>query len=153
MQIYIPLWFYSNRYKGEEIMSSSAIYIPLWFYSNLTSSLNFPVEVKFTFHYGSILIEEGLIVPSTIVSFTFHYGSILILTKSTTEVLSSSFTFHYGSILIKTIMVSIPYTAIYIPLWFYSNESCIDIILTNNKFTVHYGSILMLCSKNCYNNI
>ena len=59
-------------------MSSSAIYIPLWFYSNLTSSLNFPVEVKFTFHYGSILIEEGLIVPSTIVSFTFHYGSILM---------------------------------------------------------------------------
>ena len=57
--IYIPLWFYSNMAKNLLNQINSGIYIPLWFYSNTMLILFFLCNFKFTFHYGSILIEIG----------------------------------------------------------------------------------------------
>ena len=54
------------------------------------------------------------------------------------------FTFHYGSILIDNTHDISHLSDIYIPLWFYSNESIKKIFEERKKFTFHYGSILIL---------
>ena len=78
-----------------------SIYIPLWFYSNDTETTTVFKYPKFTFHYGSILIEPPKNIYSNPVLFTFHYGSILISISRITECFFIIFTFHYGSILIR----------------------------------------------------
>ena len=57
--------------------------------------------IKFTFHYGSILIMLGLIIKVIVNIFTFHYGSILIIFDIQLQQMAIIFTFHYGSILIN----------------------------------------------------
>ena len=99
MQIYIPLWFYSNDY-GEYIdmglnkftfhygsilirktyMKSAniKIYIPLWFYSNFLPPVSLfhllLIYIPLWF-YSNDLKNLRHKRPST---FTFHYGSILM---------------------------------------------------------------------------
>ena len=63
---------------------------------------------------------------------------------------SSLFTFHYGPIQ----MLEFPYfskkvTLIYIPLWSYSNMSCIFSSPFLKRFTFHYGPIQMTHNKLC----
>ena len=119
------------------------IYIPLWFYSNTTPPYLLWAAKKFTFHYGSILIlihlkkfkMTPIYIPLWFYSnynnqlrqfyrdlFTFHYGSILINLTNPTALITNRFTFHYGSILIYHINYLNSYKIIYIPLWFYSND-------------------------------
>ena len=70
----------------------------------------------------------------------------MVLFKFTTSSNSKSyyivFTFHYGSIqiLCSTYKVVCSYN-IYIPLWFYSNDTYKKIQTQSLKFTFHYGSI------------
>ena len=60
--IYIPLWFYSNQKRSLSIQPTTYIYIPLWFYSNVfAGAVNLAVYL-FTFHYGSILMNQKLIL-------------------------------------------------------------------------------------------
>ena len=98
------------------------IYIPLWFYSNINTPAAKITTKIFTFHYGSILINQPSFPCVPCLIFTFHYGSILI-----SEALRSSAS----------------YSVIYIPLWFYSNSFPFDLDLVQDKFTFHYGSILI----------
>ena len=75
----------------------------------------------FTFHYGSILIKIYFLKLLHYTRFTFHYGSILISTSIPTKDFIDKFTFHYGSILITNNILNDSLDMIYIPLWFYSN--------------------------------
>ena len=99
--------------------------------------------ILFTFHYGSILISFATNVYAYTASFTFHYGSILIQGKSRVHNRAVIFTFHYGSILIYKINTSNSNNPIYIPLWFYSNETSNSQNGKTVKFTFHYDSILI----------
>ena len=57
-QIYIPLWFYSNETIKTINSSHTIIYIPLWFYSNDNRKIIMRNSIRFTFHYGSILMRQ-----------------------------------------------------------------------------------------------
>ena len=60
--IYIPLWFYSNTNTPAAKITTRIIYIPLWFYSNKYPYFEHHSSSKFTFHYGSILIYQTLLI-------------------------------------------------------------------------------------------
>ena len=103
IEIYIPLWFYSNIIRGIVIVSINVIYIPLWFYSNLSVPASRSGSIYlFTFHYGSILIclhlrntcESKIYIP-----LWFYSNVTTIIQKNKRNI----FTFHYGSILIRRI--------------------------------------------------
>ena len=57
--IYIPIWFYSNRKWTNEDDAHLAIYIPIWFYSNDVQGLFDAMSIAFTFQSGSILIQAA----------------------------------------------------------------------------------------------
>ena len=57
-------------------MKSGCLYIPLWFYSNCKARIRASCRSSFTFHYGSIQIDNFLEFVYFVDYFTFHYGSI-----------------------------------------------------------------------------
>ena len=73
--------------------------------------------------------------------FTFHYGSILMNTNRLKLKGKLQFTFHYGSILIPTADTQVGIYVIYIPLWFYSNNISIN-ILKINVINLHSTMVL-----------
>ena len=98
-KIYIPLWFYSNFFTRKFLCYHNGIYIPLWFYSNKNIVYVDTDSCKFTFHYGSILIQQ--IRPNRV--FIIIYIPLWFysnLWEKLSKDYESRFTFHYGSILI-----------------------------------------------------
>ena len=82
-----------------------------------------PINLNFTFQYGSTLIECYKVTSLLILFFTFQYGSTLI--RGTWKKWSC-------------------YSTLYIPIWFYFNlipVYCINVYKYN--FTFQYGSTLM----------
>ena len=99
INIYIPLWSYSNLFRCHSPLDQCLIYIPLWSYSNSDWAAGEYRRGSFTFHYGPIQIRFIFFVPfihtylhSTMVLFKFW--------SSSSDAIQSS---------------------IYIPLWSYSN--------------------------------
>ena len=83
-----------------------------------------PINLNFTFQYGSTLIECYKVTSLLILFFTFHYGSTLI--RGTWKKWSC-------------------YSTLYIPIWFYFNlipVYCINVYKYN--FTFQYGSTLIV---------
>ena len=74
-QIYIPIWFYSNRPSHNNFARANTIYIPIWFYSNPSSIIPyFPsftrtifVDPTFSLHFlrifDKILYRIFLFIP------------------------------------------------------------------------------------------
>ena len=141
------------------------IYIPLWFYSNCQLFIRHIPYPVFTFHYGSILISTSATCLAVLSSFTFHYGSILIWTcflfffderiyiplwfysntiKDCRRYFGAVFTFHYGSILIYFHQRFLNIACIFT---FHYGSILIDVSSTRLSdvyvFTFHYGSILI----------
>ena len=98
--LYIPIWFYSNKYAGYMPVTSELslhsnlvlfklyplrviyyhilLYIPIWFYSN-TDATNIVIErYAFTFQSGSIQIVGNTTSQYYQDHFTFQSGSIQI---------------------------------------------------------------------------
>ena len=102
------------------------------------------VLIIFTFHYGSITMNNAQAIVLIANTFTFHYGSItieyMILFKSGL----STFTFHYGSITILMLIITNKCKLIYIPLWFNYYDDVGFVYKIHCIFTFHYGSITIL---------
>ena len=78
LQLYIPIWLYSNQAPKKPLTKLSKLYIPIWLYSNTIIFVFSAYPVVFTFQYGYILILMTVISVMKISLFTFQYGYILI---------------------------------------------------------------------------
>ena len=116
-----------------------------WSYSNGEDLLDMEVDIKFTFHYGPIQIEEELGENDFIAIYIplwsysneqwtrirlrlcVHLHSTMVLFKSFSSFILTrtlTFTFHYGPIQINfTCYTFSLFSGIYIPLWSYSNKN------------------------------
>ena len=115
-----------------------------WSYSNGEDLLDMEVDIKFTFHYGPIQIEEELGENDFIAIYIplwsysneqwtrirlrlcVHLHSTMVLFKSFSSFILTrtlTFTFHYGPIQMQQSQSCICNFRIYIPLWSYSNNS------------------------------
>ena len=59
LQLYIPIWFYSNLERVGTTDFPYILYIPIWFYSNVRRLQIRYINATFTFQSGSIQIGYG----------------------------------------------------------------------------------------------
>ena len=163
-QFYIPLWFYSNKYRRGMWNNAYIIftfhygsiqifnpltywrrrtlfYIPLWFYSNKMNKA--ALAFGTILHSTMVLFKYGTnaYAQFAAATFTFHYGSIQIMGEVTspfTKWFYIPLWFYSNSLLNRD---SITPFFFYIPLWFYSNQANPDDTIKLYYFTFHYGSI------------
>ena len=102
----------------------------------------FCINVKSTFHYGSIKIKSYLNPLNTSYWSTFHYGSIKIVVNKVGTKLPITSTFHYGSIKISTIEIpSIEFLHLHSTMVllkyriYFASKALVE------ESTFHYGSI------------
>ena len=76
--IYIPICLYFNGINRHKKNFYTTIYIPICLYFNKRTLSKFPVPIKFTFQYVSILMGRALLFLLVLILFTFQYVSILI---------------------------------------------------------------------------
>ncbi len=93
-----------------------------WSYSNGEDLLDMEVDIKFTFHYGPIQIEEELGENDFIAIYIPLWSYSNFAGRTDNEL----------------------FTTIYIPLWSYSNNGIMKLNEWVIKFTFHYGPIQML---------
>ena len=121
MQLYIPIWFYSNgspklycfpnlknftfqsgsiqiQMPANRVIFNNVLYIPIWFYSNFVSLVACFAFYVFTFQSGSIQMPTSTSYVLSTKYFTFQSGSIQIPCSSISTALSVFFTFQSGSI-------------------------------------------------------
>ena len=103
------------------------LYIPLWYDSNSATGHKLSYTDTFTFHSGTILIEN--LTASEIGNryFTFHSGTILILSQK----------IPHGRAMF-----------LYIPLWYDSNKQRYRRRTIQKNFTFHSGTILIVTADN-----
>ncbi len=125
-----------------------------WSYSNGEDLLDMEVDIKFTFHYGPIQIEEELGENDFIAIYIplwsysneqwtrirlrlcVHLHSTMVLFKSFSSFILTrtlTFTFHYGPIQMQQSQSCICNFRIYIPLWSYSNAATTTIFIFLNN--------------------
>ena len=77
--LYIPIWFYSNPRRSAPLRYASRLYIPIWFYSNTRQKIK-KISEKLLYipiwFYSNAL---DIILSGTKYTFTFQYGSIQIV--------------------------------------------------------------------------
>ena len=98
LQIYIPLWSYSNVYSFSIPKSSFIFTFHYGPIQIISLGTNKQALAKFTFHYGPIQIKIFSFNYDIFSEFTFHYGPIQILYKVSFDIIYALFTFHYGPI-------------------------------------------------------
>ena len=75
VELYIPIWFYSNSSFHLLHRLIQVLYIPIWFYSNFEFHILHFLSKCFTFQYGSIQITTmGNVVE---VQYTLHSNMVL----------------------------------------------------------------------------
>ena len=124
VQIYIPLWLYSNSRYVSALDDGITIYIPLWLYSNQCHCVCY--SKRFNNLHSTLVIFKCTVIKQRQIKFNIYIPLWLYSNRNVYAWLIDKRIIYIPLWLYSNSDTSIQITLnsyIYIPLWLYSNDS------------------------------